>query len=127
MKVVFYPVKTTNAKLSKIVGVASSHFEKGDPILFLVSDEAAWNFLDKLFWTTPAESFLPHPSSLIQIRYQLDAACGAVFNLTPAPLFQESIKTLYELEDHTSTEKLQAAQDRYHAYRKEQLQIVVET
>lgn len=124
-KIVFFPVKKTSDKLTKITSVATSHFERGEPILFLVQDDTGWEFLDKLFWATPPDSFLPHPSKLIQIRHHLDPAFGAVFNLSPTPLFQESIKTLYELEDHTSPERLKASQDRYHAYRLKELQIII--
>ncbi len=127
MKVTFYPVKTTASKLARIVEIATEHFNKNQPILFLVPDEASWEFLDKLFWTMPAESFLPHPSKLIQIRHSFDPACTTVFNLSSAPLLHEAIKTLYELEDHTSPEKLQASQDRYHAYRSQEVQIIVES
>lgn len=131
MKITFYPVKTTSAKLAKIIEVGTTHFNKGEPILFFVPDEASWEFLDKLLWSTPPDSFLPHPSKLIQIRHHFDPAYTTVFNLSPAPLlaplFQETIKSLYELEDHTSPEKLQASQNRYHAYRAQELQIIVET
>ncbi|MGH2613397.1 MAG: DNA polymerase III subunit chi [Rhabdochlamydiaceae bacterium] len=126
MKVIFYPVKTTDAKLTKIVEVATIHFTKGEPILFFVPDEAAWEFLDKLFWSTPADSFLPHPSKFIQIRHTFNPAYTTVFNLSPTSLLQPTIKTLYELEDHTSAEKLKASQDRYHTYRTHALQIIVE-
>jgi DNA polymerase IIIc chi subunit len=125
-RVTFFPVKTTAAKLTRIVNVAAAHFHKGEPILFFVQDEAAWDFLEKLLWSTPAESFLPHPSKLIQIRHTFDPAYSTVFNLCPTPLIQDTIKTLYELEDHSSPEKLKASQDRYHAYRTKELQIIVE-
>ncbi len=126
MKVTFFPVKTTSAKLAKIVDVATTHFYKGESLLFFVPDETSWKFLDKLLWSTPTESFLPHPSKLIQVKYNFDPAFTTVFNLCPAPLLQETIKTLYELEDHTSPEKLKTSQDRYHTYRNKELQIVVE-
>ncbi len=126
MKVVFYPVKTTSAKLNKLTQLAHHYFQRGESLLFLVQDDASWEFLDKLFWQVPAESFLPHPSKLIQVRQTLDPSYPTVFNLTSLPLSSESIKTLYELEDHTSPDKLKTSQDRYHAYRNQQFQIVVE-
>lgn len=126
MKITFFPVKSTQAKLSKLVEVAATHFQKGQPILFLVPDNTAWEFLDKLLWTTPSESFLPHPSKLIQVRHAIDPAYTTLFNLSPAPVSHEAIKTVYELEDHTSPERLKASQDRYHAYRSQDLQIIVE-
>ncbi len=126
MKVVFFPVKTTSAKLAKLTEIADSHFQKNQPILFYVQDDASWEFLDKLFWQSPIESFLPHPSKLIQIRHTFDPAYTTVFNLTSTPLVQDTIKTLYELEDHTSPEKLKAAEHRYAAYRALELQIIVQ-
>lgn len=127
MKIIFFPVKTTTAKLNRIVSAASAHFHKGEPLLFFVQDETAWEFLDKLLWSHPAESFLPHPCKLIQIRHTFDPSISTVFNLSPTPLIQESIKTLYELEDHTAPEKLKASQERYDTYRSKELQIVVES
>jgi len=126
MKVVFFPVKTTTAKLAKLTSIAASHFQKNQPVLFFVQDDASWEFLDKLFWQSPLESFLPHPSKLIQIRHTFDPAYATVFNLTSTPLVQDSIKTLYELEDHTSPDKLKASQERYNTYRHHEFQIVVE-
>ena len=126
MKVVFFPVKTTHVKLAKLTDIAASHFKKNQPILFFVQDDASWNFLDKLFWQSPLESFLPHPSKLIQIKHTFDPTCATIFNLTSTPLVQDTIKTLYELEDHTSLEKLKASEERYNTYRTHEFQIVVE-
>ncbi len=126
MKIVFFPVKTTTAKLAKLTDIAATHFQKNQPILFFVQDDVSWEFLDKLFWQLPSESFLPHPSKLIQVRHTFDPIYTTVFNLTSAPLLQESIKTLFELEDHTSPEKLKASQERYNTYRQNEFQIVVE-
>ncbi len=131
-KVIFYPVRTTSAKLTKLLEIATTHFHKAEPLLFLVPDEAAWEFLNNLFWSTPPESFLPHPCRLIQIRhtlssYPLEPPPGTVFNLCPTPVLHENLKILYELEDSTSAEKLKASQQRYHAYRERSFQIIVET
>ena len=126
MKVTFFPVKTTSAKLTKITNLAVDYFQRSEPILFFVQDEAAWDFLDNLFWSTPAESFLPHPTKLIQIRTTFDMTCPTIFNLSSAPLVHESIKTLYELEDHTTPDRLKASQNRYHTYRSQDVQIIVE-
>ncbi len=125
MKIILLPVKTTSEKLAKIVQTATDHFHQKEPLQFFVQDQAAWEFLDKLLWSHPPESFLPHPSKLIQTHYQLDSTITTVFNLSSAPLFHDTIRTVYELEDHSSPEKLKASQDRYHAYREKDLQIIV--
>lgn len=125
-KIVFFPVRTNSAKLATLAQVAHTHFERKEPLLFLVPDQNAWEFLDRLLWSTPAESFLPHPSKLIQIRLEFDTACSTLFNLRPSPLIQEGAKTIYELEDHTSSDKHQLSEKRYHAYRDRSFQIIVE-
>lgn len=125
-KIVFFPVRTSSAKLAAIVKVAHAHFERSEPLLFLVPDQNAWEFLDRLLWTTPPESFLPHPSKLLQIRLEVDGAFPTVCNLCPHPLFHEGIKTIYELEDHTSPDKHQLSEKRYHAYKDHSFQIVVQ-
>lgn len=119
------PVKTTSDKLSKIVQIANDHFHLKEPLQFFVQDQAAWEFLDKLLWSHPPDSFLPHPSRWIQTHYQIDPTISTVFNLSATPLFHDSIKTLYELEDHSSPEKLKASESRYHAYREKNLQLIV--
>lgn len=125
-KIVFYSVKTSQAKLNRIVEIAHMHFERKEPLLFLVPDQNAWDFLDRFLWSTPAESFIPHPSKLIQLRLSIDNAFSSFFNLSPSPMIQEGVKTIYELEDHTTPEKYRLSEQRYLAYREKGFQIIVE-
>lgn len=130
MEIIFYSINSTSAKLNKIIATAYHHFYHNDPLLFFVPDQTAWDFLDKLLWSTPPESFLPHPTPLIQLRLTWQESCSNVFNLCTAPLSSGTkgvIKKLYEFEDHTSPAKLKASQDRYHAYRKHDCRIIVES
>jgi DNA polymerase IIIc chi subunit len=117
MKIIFFPVTTTAAKLAKITQTAHLHFTRSDPLLFLVPDETAWKFLNELLWTMPPESFLPHPSKLIHIRLQLDPEVLSVFNLCPSAPPHDKLKTIYELEDYTSNEKKLLSEKRYQGYK----------
>ena len=131
MTIIFLPVKDTSSKLAKLSNVAQKHLEKKEPLLFLVPDQPALEFLDKLLWTTPSESFLPHPTPLLQISLELQSPFSAIFNLKPAPLLEGSLlkgsaKTIYEFEDHTSAERYELAKHRYQTYRDKNYPIVVE-
>lgn len=116
-KVIFIPVKDVVTKLRKIAEIATEHLERKEPLLILVPDQAALEFVDELLWKLPEEGFLPHPSSLIQIATKPHDA-SALFNLRPlAYLDKPPFKTIYELEDYTSSERLQLSKQRYAAYR----------
>ena len=115
--VVFFSVKDVNAKLRKIVSVAQEYLEKREPLLILVPDKAALEFVDELLWRMPEEGFLPHPTTLIQIDTE-GRETTALFNLKPLPYLEKPyVHTIFELEDYTSTEKLQLSKQRYAAYR----------
>lgn len=126
MNIVFFPVKDSSSKLSRLHQTAHIHLAKKEPLLFLVPDKASFDFLDRLLWSSPAEGFLPHPSSLLTIALQLDAHFPTVFNLRPIPLIEPGIKTVYEFEDHTSSEKFQLSKQRYQGYRAQKFPISIE-
>ncbi len=117
MSIVFFSVQDTASKLRKICDVAREHILRGQSLLILVPDASVHAFVDELLWRLPEEGFLPHPSKLLLIDTQPQEAIG-LFNLRPVP-YTEKIyyKTIYELEDHTSPEKLQLSHQRYSAYR----------
>jgi DNA polymerase III subunit chi len=131
-KIVFFQVKDTSSKLSKICQTALFHFEKKESLLILTPNQTVVEFVDALLWRFPEDSFLPHSISdapcadLIAITATLanvNQACR-VFNLNTDPVFwKEPIKIIYELEDLTSPEKKQLSQNRYAAYRKAGYQI----
>jgi len=118
IKVVFFTAKDTAAKLRKIARAAQDHLERKDPLLILAPDNAAKEFLDALLWKLPEESFLPHPSKLIQIDLHPHEGGPALFNLRPIAYLEKHLfQTIYELEDHTSAEKLQLSRQRYESYK----------
>ena len=126
MNVVFFPAKETSAKLLRLCRVAQHHFEQKEPLLLLVPDNAAFEFLDKLLWSTPSEAFLPHPTPLLTISLELQAHFPTVFNLRPVALIESSLRTVYEFEDHTSSEKFHLSKHRYQAYRDQNFPISIE-
>lgn len=126
MNIVFFPVKDTPSKLVKLCQIAQQHLEQKEPLLLLVPDQASYNFLDKLLWSSPAESFLPHPTALLIISMELQLSFPTVFNLRPAAYLEKGVKTIYEFEDHTSSEKLQLSKHRYQTYRDQNFPIAVE-
>ena len=109
MKVIYFSVKTAQAKVHYLLRAISHHFAQNEKIQIVAPDEKALAFLDDLLWTQPKESFLPHSVSsptpfhdLIYICLLKEASDDYpfVFNLTSSP-YQPSArtKTLYELED----------------------------
>ncbi|HUD02201.1 MAG TPA: DNA polymerase III subunit chi [Rhabdochlamydiaceae bacterium] len=122
MNITFFPVKDTPSKLSKLCRIASQHMSQKEPLLFLVPDKAAFDFLDKLLWSY--EYFLPHPTPLLTISMEL-LSFPSVFNLRPSAL-EGTIKTVYEFEDHTSAEKFQLSKHRYQTYRDQNFPIIIE-
>ena len=123
MNIIFFPVKDTPSKLAKLCQIAQRHLVQKEPLLFLVPDKASLDFLDKLFWSS--DYFLPHPTPLLTLSMELQAF-PFIFNLRPSAL-EANVKTLYEFEDHTSTEKFQLSKHRYQTYRDQNFPIIIET
>lgn len=126
-QVIFYSIKNTSEKLNRLCGTANRYFLSKIPLLFLVNDPEGLDFLDKLLWKTPPESFLPHPNPFIQIHQKVQPEFSSIFNLQPSALIDiYPFKTIYEFEDHTSLGKLQLSKQRYQNYRDRHLHIIVE-
>lgn len=124
-KVIFHLVKNSKEKLSKILTIAQTHYERQEPLLFFVPDTKAAHFLDELFWKYPEMGFMPHQISdqpvkeFILISQQRKNFLRAKFacNLWPTPLLTEEFPVLHEWEDLTSSVKQSLSQSRFEAYR----------
>lgn len=124
--IIFFHVRENSKKLSKIVEIAQNHFEKGDKLQIIASDQKALEFVNQLLWKVPEESFLPHvisqipvkdPIVLTKSRENLNQA-KYLFNLCPTPLlFESPYKKIYEFEDQTTQTKEILSKRRYSAYR----------
>ncbi len=123
MNIVFFPVKDTPSKLTRLIKTAQQHLSQKEPLLFLVPDKASYDFLDKLLWS--GDNFLPHPTPLLTLSTEL-LACPTIFNLRPSALLDAGSKTIYEFEDHTSAERFQLSKHRYQIYRDQNFPIIVE-
>jgi DNA polymerase IIIc chi subunit len=125
-RVIFFQIKETADKLKNISEMAHFHFERKEPLLILVEDLKAQNFVDELLWKQPASSFLPHTS--------IDEPCSdwvvisknkknvnnakVVFNLCPTPLAIEGpFRIIYEFEDLTTPYKKNLSSLRFDAYK----------
>lgn len=125
-KIIFYQVKDSSSKLSKICQTALQHFSQKEPLLILVPDQAALDFVDALLWKYPEESFLPHGTDskdLITIGTKYFDGVRFLFNLCPDPISFTDVYTIYELEDLTSPAKAEASQSRYTYYRQKEYPI----
>ncbi|MBN1914618.1 MAG: DNA polymerase III subunit chi [Parachlamydiales bacterium] len=124
-KIIFLQIRIVRMKLQKIVHAAHYHFQKKEPLLFLVQDDMAAKYVDHLLWQLPEESFLPHvitnspAKDLIVISSKKKNLNGAshFFNLTDAPLFFEESVTVYEFEDYTHPSKIKIFQQKYNDYK----------
>ncbi|HNA62491.1 MAG TPA: DNA polymerase III subunit chi [Rhabdochlamydiaceae bacterium] len=120
--VIFIPIKETQTKLIKLQEIAQKQLWEKHPLFFLAADKPSIDFLDKLLWS--GENFLPHPTPFLKIGLELDPHYTTVFNLRPSAMTAlERIKTIFEFEDHTSSERLQLSKQRYQTYRDQNFRI----
>jgi DNA polymerase IIIc chi subunit len=130
--VTFFQVRDAAIKLSKICQTAQAHFEKKEPLQIVVPDKAALEFVDLLLWRFPEESFLPHIVATTPCSDCIIITCEraplneakAFFNLCLPPLLNNKVKIIYDFDDFTSSDKKQASDKRFAAYRDAQFQII---
>ena len=117
-QVLLIKVQNNNQKLTAIIKQAKEHFDRHEPLLFLVENTFAKDYIDKLLWTHPQDSFLPHTGELLLIDQKLHPDYKHIFNLTADPLTDLKSATIYELDDQSSPRKQDAFKRRYHAYKR---------
>ena len=114
--VTIFQVRTSQDKFFRIATVAKDHFERKEALLILTPPSAT-DFVDRMLWSYPKESFLPHSiareptNSLIVITDGTQNPNGskAIFNLTPDPVTLPLFTVIYELEDLSSPDKKEQA------------------
>ena len=116
--VTFFQVQTPKEKLERLITTAHSHFDKKARLLILTDSSKTTDYIDKLLYSFPTDSFLPHgPLDIITVTENFENYEGtALFNLTSHPITLPNLKALYEYEDLTSPEKAAAFKPRYAAY-----------
>jgi len=85
--------------------------------VLLVDGEKACDYIDKLLWTHPPESFLPHGGELITISQEPVETVRDYFNLTAEPLIGSEFSRIYEFDDQSSAKKQAAFKQRYARYK----------
>ena len=128
VRVLFFQVKTIDEKKRSIVSLAQKHFEKKDPLIIQLPHQKGLKYVDRLLWSFPKESFLPHSiqETACQDCIVLTApgknpnGARAVLNLCLTPIDNSNLSfmRIYELEDLISTDNNHFAKERYKTYKK---------
>jgi DNA polymerase III subunit chi len=127
-KVIIFPVKDSASKVSALYRISAMHVDKKEKLKILVPDQTTLEFVDRLLWNEPKESFLPHscgvPLPFQDFLYislalpQIDDY-GAVFNLCSSPcVSSQPLKIIYEFEDLSHPQKRIFFQNKFNAYQK---------
>lgn len=128
-KIIFLQAKTAEEKIQKITEIIHLHFNKKESFFILSPNETTSDFLDKLLWKFPKNSFLPHTISsepcldkvVISMKNANLNKAEAALNLTPLPLLWESpLKVIYELE---TPEKSVEVKQKFQIYRQSNFSI----
>lgn len=117
-QVMLIQVQNNPQKLVKIVEQATLHFQRAESLQILVENTTSAEYIDKLLWSHPPESFLPHGGELISIGQTIDLNARHYFNLTAEALVDLALGTIYEFDDQSSPHKQEAFKRRYHAYKR---------
>lgn len=121
--ITYYSVKYPKEKIVLLIQVVSRHFYLKEPIQIIAPDEKSLSFISDLLWK---EAFLPHSASSLEPFHDKIFVClpseardsfGTVFNLSTTPVTFKA-KTIYEFEDKTHPNKLEAFQKKFSFYQK---------
>lgn len=121
----FIPVKTNIEKQAVLCQTIHNLFLKGKKILILLPNETAADYLDKLLWKFPTESFCPHviastPSDeriVLSIAHQNWNNADVLVNLClEVPAIYSQFSEVYELFDQTTPDKENQSLEKKKAY-----------
>jgi DNA polymerase IIIc chi subunit len=126
MKVIFYTVKDSNAKVRALLSSIDRHTLQKEKIKIVVPDTNAIEFVSDLLWKEPKESFRPHSKTvpllnqeliLLSLPLQENDDYSIVFNLSQGPYTPSaSVRILYELEDLSHPQKAALFQKKFQVY-----------
>lgn len=135
-KVVFYDV-APDGRAAIIAGLAEAAWRKARKMLILTPDPQAARALDEALWTYRDDAFLPHEvvapgdalvdeQARVVITFGEADPLGAdiLVQLSPASLdFAATYRTVIDIVDHSSEERLKASRARYAAWRARGLEV----
>lgn len=127
-KINLFAVKSNGEKFYHLARISHDHFDKKSPLL-IFAPKAALKYVDDLLWSYPKNGFLPHAlhdeKSLISItdREELLTHAQSIFNLSLEPIKGAHFQ-VYEFEDQTSQDKLEASKKRLTHYKEQGFHLI---
>jgi DNA polymerase IIIc chi subunit len=123
-KIICLQASSPKEKIHKILSTVHEHYESKKPLLLKTDNKETTDYLDKLLWEYPKDSFLPHslsfsPESIITISSSLtvNPTVYSIFNFTKEALIHfPFLSKIYEIEDLTSLERKQIFEKKYKDY-----------
>lgn len=112
-------------KLTRLAQVAKQQFLDRSPLLIIVQDVRAAEFVDKILWSYPVDSLTPHEFTLKDCKETICITLPSynpnkarhIFNLTKSPILEGDFEIVYELDDTSSPEKASISKEKYHLYK----------
>ena len=124
-RAILFQVTNSKEKIKHLCHIAKNQFEEFKPFLIRTEDEKTSEYLDKLLWAHPVQSFMPHLVSttpckeIICITHEdlnpNDAA--TCFNLTTKPILNNCFSTIYDFEDLSNDEKKARSNEKIQSYK----------
>lgn len=124
IKVTFLNCLTPQEKIKKLINVVQTYYKEKKFLYILTENAAITEYVDKLLWEHPKDSFLPHTTQLgtsswisINSSLILPESTYAFFNLTANPITPpHTTCKIYELEESKSGEKKKIFEKKYKFY-----------
>jgi DNA polymerase IIIc chi subunit len=124
VKVTCLQVSSPKEKIQKLFNVVYHYYNQGNKLLLKSDSQETSEYLDRLLWEHPKESFLPHSLDYSSTSFLCISALEtspsdiyAIFNFTKKPIIPTaSVTKIYELEDLTSSERKKIFEGKYRFY-----------
>lgn len=124
VKVTCLQVSSPKEKIQKLFSIVYGYYNQTKKLLLKSDSQETSDYLDKLLWEHPKESFLPHSLHYSATSYIYISALEtfpsdiyAIFNFTKKPITPTvSVTKIYELEDLTSSERQKIFESKYRFY-----------
>ena len=125
IKVFCLQASSPKEKLQKITSIVYEHYEMKKKLLLKTEHQDISDYLDKLLWEVPKDSFIPHSLSLPSDSFIIisdlpiiDPSMCSIFNFTKQPI-TTSVSKIYEIDDSTSLERKEIFENKYRYYSRE--------
>ena len=123
-KVICLQASSPKEKIHKILKVIHECYEARKMLLLKTESQGTTDYLDKLLWEFPKDSFIPHSLSfpsestiIISSSKEIPSSIYSILNFTKESLINfPFLSKIYEIEDLTSPEKKQIFEKKYKDY-----------